>query len=54
MYYLTWTMEREQYTVDTSDWYPIKGIIAMLEVLEIPYSIRFEPIPAYLPGEIPQ
>ena len=54
MYYLTWSLDREQYTIDASIWNPIKGIIALLEVLEIPYSIRFEPIPEYLPGEITQ
>ena len=53
-YYLTWTLNKDQYTVESEIWRTMKGVAALLEVLEIPYTIRCEPIPSALPGEIPQ
>lgn len=53
-YYLTWTLDKEQYTVESEIWRTVKGVVALLEVLEIPYTIRSEPFPCALPGEILQ
>lgn len=50
-YYLHWTLEGESYTVESEIWRTVKGVSALLEVLEIPYTIRCEPIMQALPGE---
>lgn len=51
MYVLTWTLEQDQYSVDLYDYRSAKGIIALLEVLEIPYTLRYEPPIVTLPGD---
>ena len=51
MYVLIWTIEQDQYSVELYDYRSAKGIIALLEVLEIPYTLRYEPPIIPLPGD---
>ncbi len=51
MYILTWNLDQDQYSVELCDYRSAKGVFALLEVLEIPYTLRYEPSIIPLPGD---